>query len=158
MQPVTLPVSENKRVPREPATFNHYMPLQIRFNDIDMVGHVNNSVYLTFFDMGKTRYFMDVWPEPLDWSGISLVIVNVNCDFLEPTYFTDKAHVYTRTVAISEHTVKIEQRIVDDVTGHTKAQCMTILAGFDPKTVSGTPIDPRWIDALEKYENRPLKN
>lgn len=157
MQPVTLPVSDNKRVPQEPATFRHYMPLQLRFNDIDMVGHVNNSVYLTFFDMGKTRYFMDVWPEALDWSRITLVIVNVNCDFLEPTYFTDNVKVYTRTLSISDHSVKVEQRIIDDETGHTKAQCITILAGFDPKTATGAPIDPKWIEAIERYENRRLK-
>ena len=28
-------------------------PLQLRFNDVDALGHVNNSVYFQFFDQGR---------------------------------------------------------------------------------------------------------
>ena len=27
--------------------FRHTLPLQLRFNDIDLLGHVNNSVYFS---------------------------------------------------------------------------------------------------------------
>ena len=40
--------------------FHHSIPVQIRFNDIDMLGHVNNTVYFSFFDLGKARYFEEV--------------------------------------------------------------------------------------------------
>ena len=33
--------------------FRHTLPLQLRFNDIDLLGHVNNSVYFSFYDLGK---------------------------------------------------------------------------------------------------------
>lgn len=36
--------------------FRHRIPLQIRFNDIDLLGHVNNTVYFSFYDTGKARY------------------------------------------------------------------------------------------------------
>jgi len=157
MKPVTLPIDQNnKRLPQEPATFRHYMPLQMRFSDIDMVGHMNNSVYITFFDMAKTRYFMDVRPGAVDWFNITLVIVNVNCDFYEPTYFTDSVTVYTRATRISSRSVTVEQRIVDDATGRTKSRCVTVLAGFDPATATGIPIEEVWIEALEEYEGRQL--
>ena len=29
--------------------FRHTLPLQLRFNDIDLLGHVNNSVYFSFY-------------------------------------------------------------------------------------------------------------
>ena len=32
--------------------FRHTLPLQLRFNDIDLLGHVNNSVYFSFYDLG----------------------------------------------------------------------------------------------------------
>ena len=37
--------------------FKHSVPVQLRFNDADALGHVNNSVYFTFYDLGKTEYF-----------------------------------------------------------------------------------------------------
>ena len=41
-------------------TYRHRMPAQLRFSDVDTFGHVNNSVYFSLFDMGKTQYFIDV--------------------------------------------------------------------------------------------------
>lgn len=40
--------------------FKHSVPVQLRFNDADALGHVNNSVYFTFYDLGKTEYFKAV--------------------------------------------------------------------------------------------------
>ena len=40
--------------------FKHTLPVQLRFNDIDALGHVNNSIYFTFYDLGKARYFEEV--------------------------------------------------------------------------------------------------
>lgn len=37
----------------------HTLPLQLRFNDVDMMGHVNNAVIMEFFDLGKSSYFAD---------------------------------------------------------------------------------------------------
>ena len=36
--------------------FFHETPLQIRFNDVDVMGHVNNSVYQNYFDVARLRY------------------------------------------------------------------------------------------------------
>ena len=38
--------------------FRHTLPLQLRFNDIDLLGHVNNSVYFSFYDAGKGTVLM----------------------------------------------------------------------------------------------------
>ena len=37
--------------------FKRSTSVQLRFNDIDALGHVNNSVYFQFFDLAKTEYF-----------------------------------------------------------------------------------------------------
>ena len=36
------------------------VPLQIRFNDVDKFGHVNNTIYFQFYDSGKTDYVSTV--------------------------------------------------------------------------------------------------
>ena len=41
----------------EEIQFNHTLPIQLRFNDVDKFGHVNNTVYFSFYDLGKTEYF-----------------------------------------------------------------------------------------------------
>ena len=44
----------------EGIKFNHFMPAQIRFSDVDQFGHVNNSVYFSLYDLAKTTHFKDV--------------------------------------------------------------------------------------------------
>ena len=33
--------------------FYHRLPIQIRFNDVDRYGHVNNNAYFAYYDLGK---------------------------------------------------------------------------------------------------------
>ena len=37
-------------------SFRHATPLQLRFNDIDVLGHVNNNSQFALFDVGKTEF------------------------------------------------------------------------------------------------------
>ena len=40
-------------------TFKHVLPVQIRFNDVDQSGHMNNSSYFSLYDLAKTSYLRD---------------------------------------------------------------------------------------------------
>ena len=35
--------------------FRHVLPIQIRFNDVDKFGHVNNTVYFQFYDTATAQ-------------------------------------------------------------------------------------------------------
>lgn len=155
-QPINLPPSTNPRVPNPVAPFFHEVPLQIRFNDIDMLGHMNNGVYLTFMDLGKAHYFNDVMGRRVDWHNINVVVVNINVNFYAPTYLDSKISVLTAVTHISQHSMTMEQRIVDTDTGEVKCMAVTIMAGYDVKTATSRPIDPDWRAALEAWEERPL--
>ena len=72
----------------EEIKFNHTLPIQLRFNDVDKFGHVNNTVYFSFYDLGKTEYFASVCPH-VDWQKDRIVVVHIEADFLRksrPSY------------------------------------------------------------------------
>ncbi len=48
-------------IPQPSHPFLHRTPAQTRFNDYDLLGHLNNNIYLVLADMGKAGYF----PPPL---------------------------------------------------------------------------------------------
>ena len=60
----------------EEIVFHHTLPIQLRFNDVDKFGHVNNTVYFSFYDLGKTEYFASVCPG-VDWEKIGIVVVHI---------------------------------------------------------------------------------
>ena len=51
---------------QESQGFRHQLPLQIRWNDVDQFGHVNNGVFFQFYDTAKTDYIATVCPD-VDW-------------------------------------------------------------------------------------------
>lgn len=138
-------------------TFRHHMPLQMRFNDIDMLGHLNNSVYLTFMDLAKARYFKAVnGDKEVDIRKMGVVIVNINANFCVPTFFNEEIAVETAAVAIGEKSITLEQRIYSVPDHQVKCSCRTIMAGFDIKTNTSMPISEEWVKKFESYESRQL--
>ncbi len=130
-------------------------PVQLRFSDIDALGHVNNTVYFSLMDLAKTRYFIEAMGGELDISKAGLVVVNVNCDFCAPTLFGEEVEVHTRTVAIGDKSLTLEQAVVCPARGgEVKCRCHTVMCGFDPRTMTAIPITPEWRSALEKMEGR----
>ena len=88
-------------------TFRHTLPLQLRFNDVDLLGHVNNSIYFSFYDLGKARYFEAVKTQNIDWKKADVVVANVNADFVSPIYPSETIAVQTCTTEIGNRSFKL---------------------------------------------------
>lgn len=141
----------------EPAApFKHTMDVQIRFNDIDALGHVNNAVYMEFFDLGKANYFTTANGGPVDWRTANVVVANVNCNYLAPIYFHEPMAVQTQCEYVHERSVKLLQQLINTTTGEVKCQCVVIMVGFDVKNGVSAPISDEWKQCLSAYEGRAL--
>ena len=44
---------------KEPV-FKRSLPIQLRFNDVDGFGHINNNAYFAYYDLGKEDYLMNI--------------------------------------------------------------------------------------------------
>lgn len=141
-----------------PASFNHHCPIQLRFNDIDILGHVNNTVYFSFYDTGKAHYFNTVRQGEMNWKHVDTVIANVNCAYVSPIVFGEEIEVYTRCEKISEKSFVLLQMLMERNTGEIKSVCQTVMVSFDPKTNMSTPLPEKWKRQLELFEGRDLKS
>ncbi len=142
-------------IPEPKFEFRHRTPVQIRFNDIDMFGHLNNSVYLQFADLAKMRYFMQFMDGKFDPMRLGLVVANINCDFYHPAYVQEKLEVLTQVVSIATSSLVMEQRIVN-ADGQVKCICITIMVSFDPRTATSVPVTDQWRADLAEFEGREL--
>ncbi len=136
--------------------FHHRYPLQIRFNDIDTLGHVNNSIYFTFYDLGKSRYFEAVKNCSIDWRRADVVIANINADFISPIYPNEEIAVETGTLEIGNRSFTLLQRIINIKTGEIKGICRTVMVGFDIAAGISAPISNEWKEAICKFEKADL--
>lgn len=143
----------NSRIPEPCCRFAHRQPIQLRFNDADMFGHVNNAVYFQYFDLAKFEFFRQLMGPDFDPHGIALVVVNVNTDFYAPVLLTETVSVLTGVVRIGEKSLTLEQRLVSEEDGAIKCVCTTVMAGFDPRTMTSAPIADIWRERLESAMN-----
>lgn len=141
MNPDTLPgLSE----------FKHRVPLQIRFNDIDILGHLNNTVYFSFFDTGKAYYFKDILGDRMNFRKVETVIANVDCAYIAPIYFGEEIEVLTRCSMIHDKSFKLQQVIVKTGTDEIKAAAETVMVSFDASTQHACPMPAHYREALER--------
>ncbi len=153
----TMNEKNDKPIKKEntPA-FRHSVPVQMRFNDVDILGHVNNSVYFSFYDIGKSAYFTTIRHGSVDWDKIDVVVANVNCNFYSPIYYGEPVSVITRVESIREKSFKMHQRIVNTVTNEIKSECVTVMVSFDPVCKGSARLSEKWIKAIEEYEGKNL--
>lgn len=158
MKPGSFLHSDNPRVPVADFPYRHCLPLQTRFTDCDMLGHVNNNTFLSYMDLGKARYFETALGALFDFHNIAVAIVNINIDFYEQAFFVESLEVWTRVTGIGTKSIHFEQRIVNARTGHTKCLATTVMSAFDPVTAKSVPLDQAWVAAVENYEERELQH
>lgn len=136
--------------------FRCTMPVQIRYTDIDIQGHVNNSIYLNIFDMAKLDYFARVKGENLDWKHVNIVIASMKLDFLSPTLFNDHVEACTQMLKIGNKSFTLLHQLVDARSKAVKCQCTTTMVYLDDTTLQPSPVPQYWRDAIAQYEGRPF--
>ena len=138
--------------------FKHITPIQLRFNDFDALGHVNNSVYFSFYDLGKTSYFADVLSKLEVAKEVGVVIGHIEVSFQLPVYPDENVAVQTAVVEIGNKSFKLLQHLVDLDTNEIKCICNTVMVCFDAKTKTTRQISDEWRKAMADFEMNPELN
>lgn len=115
-------------------------PIAIRFSDIDAVGHVNNAVYLTYFEMGR----FDYWQQVVNWNlRVNGVIVGrTEVNYLKPVTFGDEIACYVRVSRIGNSSFDVMQVLVR-ITPEGEEICTTgkaVCISYDYKANKSVPI------------------
>lgn len=136
--------------------FHCTLPIQLRFSDLDTLGHVNNSVYLNLFDLGKSDYFERAAGERQDWNNVNVVIANINCNFLHETRFDEKLVVKTQVARIGNKSFTVQQVLQNVDTQEVKCVCQQVMVYLDPETRLPAPLPQHWRDCFNTFEGREL--
>lgn len=128
--------------------------LRVRFNDIDILGHVNNVVYLSLFDTAKADYLQEAFRGNVNWQRVESVIANINCSFINPAYFGEPLCVYTRCKEIGGKHFVLKQVMINSDTRQIKAICETVMVSYNPDTKTTTPVPTMTRTMFEQYEGR----
>lgn len=135
----------------DPDSFRHVVPLQLRFNDIDVLGHVNNNAQLALFDVGKTEFDKTLRGSLTDWNKVDTVIVNINCTFMQQILFTDPMEVRTKVKKIGESSFVLQQILRNSETGAICSLSESVMVSIDYETRTSKPIPENIVGDLAKW-------
>ena len=76
------PKMDTKRDDRTGNTYRIQIP--VRFRDLDAMGHVNNAVFFTYFEIGRESFRFDNISNQIDKSLSSFILAHISCDYIRP--------------------------------------------------------------------------
>lgn len=132
--------------------FNHKTPIQIRFNDIDVAGHVYNAVYQEYFDMARIEYFKKVLNDDLRWDETGLVIVSIQTDFSSRVYLDDKIEILSRVTFLGDKSLQMQQLVMKSGEKEPVAKGNTVLVCFDMQKNVSISVPKTWRKKLVGFE------
>jgi acyl-CoA thioester hydrolase len=139
--------------------------LAIRYQDLDPYGHVNNAVYLEFFEMVRIAYWRALADlvgvenlEAGDVPGARYVLAETTVRYKGPILFDDTLHgaASVPTVGSRSYAMDFELR-----TGETFEDATLVAEGsaaqvfYDPKIGEVQPRPEWFLSAVAKLEGRP---
>ncbi len=136
----------------EALTFPHKDAVQVRFNDIDGLGHVNNAVQNEYFDLGRMKYLEHLLGSPINWKDFAMVIASVHTDFAAPIYLHEKIEVSTKVYKLGEKSLKMAQIITNTCTGEIKSTCKSVMVAIDFTSGKSMELSEKIRNAVENFE------
>ena len=136
--------------------FRHSVPIQIRFNDVDRYGHVNNNSYFSYYDLGKEDYLHNVLKVDYESMEVVPVIANIQADFIFPIFYGDPIVVETRICRVGNKSFTLEQQAINEKMGMVVCRCSTVMVCFNLKEQVAVEIPESYRKAICDFEGDNL--
>ena len=121
-------------------------PVEVRFSDIDMAGHVHNSVYLSYFEQARIDFMSTMTTDDWNWRERGIVLGRNEIDYIIPIYLGEKIYIKTKCdhVGVKSFTLSYElyKTMENEDVLCTKGR--SILVCMDFKTDESQPLFEEW--------------
>ena len=126
--------------------------IQVRFADLDVMGHVNNSVYLSYFEMTRIHYFNLLVGPNWDWMENGVVLVHNEVQYIQPIFLADSPEIqmYCDKIGTKSFTLSYEIH----VNGQLKTTGSSTLVGFNSNQQKSIEIPALMRESLLKLPKK----
>jgi acyl-CoA thioester hydrolase len=131
--------------------FRFSTTLEVRWRDLDPMGHVNNAVYFTYLEQARVHYLCELGLVPSDPTGIGFIVAEASCQFKSPLELGECVTIYTRVSELRNSSFIFEYRMEAE-DGRLVATARSAQVCYDYQAQRPTPIPDRWREAIIAYE------
>ena len=129
--------------------YPHRITDNVRFGDLDPQGHVNQAVFLTYFESGRVAMFRN---EDLGIGvpGLTFVMVRMEVDYMKELHWPGSIDIGTGVAEFGRSSFKVSQAIFRN--GACAATGRATLVCMDLKTRNATALPQAAIDRLSQWK------
>lgn len=120
--------------------------IEVRFGDIDVMGHVNNAIYLSYFEQARMKFFEELIGREWDWETNGILLARNEIDYHAPVLLNDKVEVETSVERLGNKSLTLSYKVKVDRDGE-KILCTTgksVLVAFDYHKRQSKAIPEEW--------------
>jgi acyl-CoA thioester hydrolase len=145
--------------------FAYRHPIEVRFGDTDALGHINNAVYIAYFEAARAGYHARVTGHAFghgpDASRTTFVIAEAHISYRAPAFFGEPIVCEARVAWVSRTSFGMEYRVMSE--GGPIAPARLVADGgttqvmFDLVRGRPTRMPQQLLDAVERFEGHPIE-
>ncbi len=122
--------------------------IQMRFRDIDGMGHVNNAVYLSYVELARTQFYMhQANKRTLD--EIDFILARVEVDFESQATWGDQIQVAVWPSKIGNSSFTLSYEVKEKRSGRILARAKSVLVSYDYERRKSKPIPDEFRTLLQ---------
>jgi len=132
------------------TTYKIWTHHTIRYNDQDTLGHVNNAVYSTFFEAGRTAFIKPMLDDIADiTTTLDFVLARITIDFHKELNYPGSVDIGSCVRRLGTKSMVFTNGVFKAGTDECVATCDAVLVFFDLATRSSVEPPARLRAILE---------
>jgi acyl-CoA thioester hydrolase len=133
--------------------FHFYLPIQVRYGDLDPQWHVNNAHTLTFIEQSRFAYLqtLGLW-DGKSFLDLHMIVADVHIAYLAPIFYGQDLRVGVRIGRIGAKSLTFEYQIEETATGQATTRAETVMVYYDYHTHASAPVPDEWRRIIQDYE------
>jgi len=123
---------------------------EVTFRDLDVFGHVNNAVYLTYLENARIGYLREVLSIE-SFEDLLVILAKVRIDFRSRASLGEVLEIGARVSRIGTKSFDLDHE-VRGPDARLVAVASTTLVTFDYRGDSTMPVPDLWRERIESFE------
>ena len=134
--------------------FRVVTPLVPRFRDTDAMGHLNNAVYVTYFEVARTAYWKALTGDR-DYQKVPFILAHTTIDFRSPAFVHETLLVGIRVSRLGTKSFECAYRVEDEATGRLVCEGRSVQVIFDYARNASFPLPDALREKVRAFEADP---
>jgi acyl-CoA thioester hydrolase len=146
-----------------PAPTPVHTNIEVQWRDLDPLGHVNNAVYISYFESARLGYIRSLLPDaqpisptmPLP-ASFQIILAEVVCKYRSPARLGERLLAKAWVSGVGHKSFVFEYLLESETEGRIVAEGCSTQVWFDYARNVSCPVPAEMIARMERLQGAPI--